>query len=252
MIRSPLFAGTRSLSHGFFGREGGVSEGLYASLNCGWGSEDERDRVALNRARCAARIGVAKDALLTAYQVHGASVAVIEAPWDPGSAPRADAMVTGRPGIAIGVLTADCAPVLLADADAGIIGAAHAGWKGAKAGVPRAVVEAMVGLGARPSRIAAVVGPTIGARSYEVGSEFRDVFLADDPAAARFFGAEDGRPHFDLQGFVVAALEELGLAAVGRIEADTCAESGRFFSYRRSCHRGEPDYGRQLSAIALV
>jgi YfiH family protein len=251
----PLLGPSLDLSggrHGFFGRAGGVSQGLYASLNCGFGSADAPDNVIANRGRCAAFLGVAADALLTVHQVHGADVAEVTEPWRREAAPRADAIVTSRPGTAIGILTADCAPVLMADAERGIIGAAHAGWKGAKAGVAKSLVAAMVRLGAAPARIVACVGPTIGAGSYEVGHAFRAAFMADDPASARFFhDRADGNPHFDLQGFVAAQLESLGMAAVDRIAGDTCAEASRFFSYRRAVRRGEQDYGRQLSAIAL-
>ena len=253
MIESALIGSRAGLSHGFFTRQGGVSCGIYASLNCGLGSADDPANVALNRARCAGRLGVLATGLVTAYQVHGIAVAEVPAPWAAGSGPRADALVTKRPGIALGILTADCTPVLLADMHAGVIGAAHAGWKGAKAGVIEAVVAAMVRHGADPKNIMAAVGPVIGAASYEVGPEFRQAFLDDDPAASVFFSdGPRGRPHFDLPGFVVHRLTALNLGGVDRIEADTCADPGRFFSYRRSCQLGEPDYGRQLSAIALI
>jgi YfiH family protein len=196
---------------------------------------------------------VAPAGLVTAYQVHGIAVADVTAPWTPGNGPRADAMVTTRQGIALGILTADCTPILLADLKAGVIGAAHAGWKGAKAGVTDAVVAAMVQHGAKPADIVAAVGPAIGPGSYEVGSEFRQAFLDDAPAAAVFFhDGPRGRPHFDLPGFVVRRLERLGLGDIDRVGADTCADAGRFFSYRRATLNGEPDYGRQLSAIALI
>jgi YfiH family protein len=251
MPQSPLLAAATRTRHNFFTREGGVSTGLYAGRNCGFGSNDAAETVARNRALSAADLGVA--AINTVYQVHGVAVATVTAPWANDDAPRADAMVTTTPGIALGILTADCAPILLADSEAGVIGAAHAGWKGAKAGMPAAVVEAMTRLGAQPARIVAAVGPTIGLASYEVGAEFRAAFLADDPGSARFFMAEPGqKPHFDLQGFVAARLTALGLAAVERIAGDTCAEPERFFSYRRACLLGEADYGRQISAIALA
>jgi YfiH family protein len=253
VIESSLLSASGEIHHGFFTRHGGVSQGIYASLNCGLGSNDDADCVARNRAQCAEALGIAPDCLVTAYQIHGISVAKVTAPWKPGEAPRADAMVTAQRGIALGILTADCGPILLADADAGVIGAAHSGWKGAKAGVAAATVTAMIELGARRERIIAALGPTIGLKSYEVGEEFRQAFLADDPSAARFFAAAQGkRPHFDLGGFIVAQLERLGLAGIDRIEADTCAEADRFFSYRRACLSGEGDYARQLSAIALA
>jgi len=253
LIRSPSIAVAEGVSHGFFTRRGGVSDGIHAGLNCGYGSSDSRERVARNRAICAGALGVGAESLVTAYQVHGVTVVEVDEPWEPQAAPHADAMVTMRPGVALGILTADCAPILAADAEAGIVGAAHAGWKGAKAGVVEALVAAMAKLGADPRRMVAAVGPAIGLESYEVGPEFRDGFLADDPGAARFFAAESGqRPHFDLQAFVLARIAAAGIASADRIAGDTCAEPDRFFSYRRACLTGEPDYGRQLSAIALA
>jgi hypothetical protein len=253
MIESTLIGSAPGVTHGFFTRRGGVSSGIYASLNCGLGSDDDPANVTANRARCAGRLGVAPTGLVTAYQVHGLTVAEVSEPWTQGNGPKADALVTTRRGVALGILTADCTPVLLADADAGVIGAAHAGWKGAKAGVVEAVVAAMVRHGATEANIVAAVGPVIAAESYEVGPEFRQAFLDDDPAADMFFSdGPRGRPHFDLPGFVMARLNRLKLGGIDRIGADTCAEAERFFSYRRSCQLGEPDYGRQLSAIALI
>ena len=252
-IESQVIRRAESVRHKFFTRNGGVSSGLYASLNCGYGSGDRPERVSRNRARCTAELGVAPESLVTAYQVHGVTVVEVQRPWLPANAPKADALVTRRRGIALGILTADCAPILAADAASGIVGAAHAGWKGAKAGVGESLIAAMIGLGAKASRIVAAVGPTIGPASYEVGPEFRDVFLADDSGAESFFHAEYGaRPHFDLQAYVAARLAAAGVAEIDRVAADTCADPDRFFSYRRSCLMGEPDYGRQLSAIALV
>jgi len=253
MLKSSIISSESGVAHGFFTREGGISTGIYAALNCGLGSGDDPAHVAANRARCAEMLGVAPEGLLTAYQVHGITVAEVTVPWIPGTGPKADAMVTTRRGLALGILTADCTPILLADVKAGVIGAAHAGWKGAKAGVMDAVVAAMVRHGARQADIVAAVGPVIGRDSYEVGPEFRQAFLDDDPAAAAFFhDGPRGRPHFDLPGFVIRRLEGLGLGEIDRIAADTCADARRFFSYRRSCLNGEPDYGRQLSAIALI
>jgi YfiH family protein len=253
MIKSSLISSDRGVRHGFFTRQGGISIGIYASLNCGLGSNDDPAHVAANRARCAGMLEVAPEGLVTAYQVHGIAVAEVNAPWEPGEGPKADALVTTRRGVALGILTADCTPILLADAKAGVIGAAHAGWKGAKAGVMDAVVAAMVRHGATPANIVAAVGPVIGPESYEVGPEFRQAFLDDDPAAAAFFqDGPRGRPHFDLPAFVIRRLEMLKLGGIDRIDADTCADAERFFSYRRSCLNGEPDYGRQLSAIALI
>jgi len=253
MMKAPELGRLGCIFHGFFTREGGVSTGIYASLNCGLGSNDNPVHVTENRARVAAAIGVASENLASAYQVHGITVAEVVTPWLPGKGPHADAMVTRQPGVALGILTADCTPMLLADVKAGVIGAAHAGWKGAKGGVADAVVAAMVRLGAKQTDIVAAIGPTIGQASYEVGDAFRDSFVGDIPDAARFFATPaGGKPHFDLPGFVASRLTLLGLAAIDRIDADTCAEPDRFFSYRRSCHAGEPDYGRQLSAIALI
>lgn len=248
---------TKGLRHGFFTREGGVSEGIFAALNVGLGSSDNPDHVRENRRRAAATLDVAGDALVTAYQIHSAKVAVVDKPWKPGGAPQVDAMVTARPGVALGILTADCAPILLADVRSGVIGAAHAGWKGAISGVIEATVEAMVELGARKSRILAAVGPCIAQDSYEVGPEFPAPFVAEDPNNGRHFRPDrnrDGEPRwrFDLGGYVSDKLERLGLAAVEVLPYDTCADDQHFFSYRRACLRGEKDYGRGLSAIALA
>ena len=245
--------GIPRLRHGFFTREGGVSEGLYASLNCGFGSGDAPERVAENRARALAAAGMPANALVTAYQTHSAEVATVERIWRREDAPEVDAMVTDRPGIALGILTADCTPVLFADGAAGVIGAAHAGWRGALGGVLEATVAGGRARGARPERIAAGIGPCIAQRSYEVGPEFPAPFLAQDPANAGLFApsARAGHHMFDLPGYVARRLGALGLARVERLRNDTCAESERFFSYRRVTLRGEPDYGRGLSAICL-
>ncbi len=253
MIQSAVLGQTSNIRHGFFTRKNGASTGIYASLNCGFGSDDDPGNVAQNRALCATCLGVTPMHLITAYQVHGIRVAEVESVWSPGTAPQADAMVTAKKNIALGILTADCAPILFADAEAGIIGAAHAGWKGATGGVIAATVTAIERLGGQAERIVACVGPTIGPGSYEVGPEFQQTVLREYPAARRFFtmGA-GGRPHFDLQGFVVSRLEAAGVGRIDRIVADTCADPEQFFSYRRTCHRGETDYGRQLSAITQV
>jgi YfiH family protein len=240
--------------HAFFTREGGVSEGIFDSLNCGFGSGDAKDAVAENRERAMAGLDIEPDRLVTLYQVHSAEAVVVERPWKPGEGPKADAMATNRPDVVLGILTADCAPVLLADPDAGVIGAAHAGWKGALTGVLESVVAAMTSLGGDPARIAAGIGPCIAQASYEVGPEFEARFLAADPASAAFFerNAESGRPHFDLKGYAARRLERAGVGSVQVMAEDTCAEEARFFSYRRSCHRKEGDYGRGLSAIRLA
>lgn len=240
------------IRHGFFTREGGVSGGIYASLNCGPGSADDPRAVAENRARAMAQLELPTEALVTVHQVHSPDVAVVEGPW-PGESPRADAMVTTQPGVALGILTADCAPVLLADGRAGIVAAAHAGWKGAVGGVLDNTIAKMVQLGARKPDIVAAVGPCIGQRSYEVGPEFPAPFLAEDAANADFFapGRRDGHHLFDLPGYVSRRLARLGVTEVTRVPADTCRDESRFFSYRRATLRGEKDYGRQLSVIVL-
>ncbi len=240
--------------HAFFTRLGGMSEGVYDSLNCGVGSNDDPNRVQENRRRAMAMVDLPAEALTTAYQVHSPDVTVVERPWTLAERPKVDAMVTVRPGIALGISTADCAPVLFADATAGVIGAAHAGWRGAIGGVLEATVAAMVRLGAEAPRIRAVVGPCIGQASYEVGPEFPAPFLAQDPDNARFFiaGKRAGHSMFDLAGYVAGRLARLGLDAIDNLHCDTCAEADLFFSYRRKTLTGEPDYGRSLSVIALL
>jgi YfiH family protein len=241
------------IRHGFFTREGGVSQGIYASLNCGPGSKDDPAAVQENRSRAMAMLDLPVEALVTLYQAHTADVVVVTEPWPAGQPPTADAMVTNRPGIALGILTADCTPVLLADAKAGVVAAAHAGWKGAVGGVLENTVKAMVALGAKPANIVAATGPCIGHRSYEVGPDFPTPFLAEDPNNADFF-APSSRPRhalFDLPGYLSRKLARLGLTEVTRVPADTCRDEQRFFSFRRTTLRGEPDYGRQLSAIFL-
>ncbi len=243
-----------SVRHGFFGRQGGVSTGIYTSLNCGFGSDDTADAVAENRARVARHLSVQPDRLLTVHQIHSADVVTVIEPWPRLEAPKADAMVTNRPGVALGVLAADCAPVLLADHDAGVIGAAHAGWRGALGGAVDATVEAMVALGADRSRIAAVIGPCIGGASYEVGEEFRQRFLDADSANDAFFlrPSADAKPHFDLGGYLLARTAKLGLKAVERLSADTLSAPDLWFSYRRETLAGGRDYGRQVSCITLA
>ncbi len=253
MITAGVLDGIPAVRHAFFTRRGGVSEGPYASLNCGTGCGDDPHRVAVNRGRAMERLGLSGDALATARQVHSAAAAVVEAPPAQGSAPRVDGLVTRVPGIALGVLTADCAPVLFADAGAGVVGAAHAGWRGALAGILEAVIEAMEGVGADRAGTVAAIGPCIHQPSYEVGPEFRAEFLEDDAGSARFFVAS-GRPEhhlFDLPGYLEGRLAGLGLKAVQRLPVDTRAEVERFFSHRRAVLGGEKDCGRGLSAIAL-
>jgi YfiH family protein len=242
-----------AIRHGFFTREGGVSTGLYTSKKCGFGSDDDPAAVAENRRRCMARFDQSVERLVTLYQIHSAEAVVVDKPWAPGEAPRADALVTAVPGIVLGILTADCTPVLMADAEARVIGAAHAGWKGAKGGVLEATVAAMTRLGARPSRIVATVGPCIAQRSYEVGPEFPAPFLNEDEDNAGFFAPSRRVGHFlfDLGGYVARHLAACGIELMQRCPNDTAAEADRFFSYRRATLRGEKDYGRGLSAIAL-
>jgi polyphenol oxidase len=241
------------LSHGFFLRTGGVSEGIHASLNCGRGSMDNKDRVEENRARVATGLGTRAELLIGPRQVHSASAIIATAAWKPADAPAADAVVTTVRGLAIGVLTADCAPVLMADAQAGVIAAVHAGWKGAKAGVIESAIGAMESLGARPERITASIGPTISQAAYEVGPEFVAAFLEGGGASRKYFAQEAGsRPHFNLPAYVKDRLLRLGVANIHDTGACTYGNESNFFSYRRSVHRTEPDYGRQISAILLV
>ncbi len=238
--------------HGFLTRRGGVSDGVYASLNCGLGSGDHADKVAANRTRALERLGL-DGSLVTAYQCHSARVVVVEEPWATDAAPEADGLVTDHPGVALGILTADCAPVLLADDEAGVIGVAHAGWRGALNGILEATVEAMTRLGATPSAMVAAIGPTIGPESYEVGAEFHHTFAGHKTDNSEYFRAAERSGHFmfDLPSYVTSRLLGLGLVAVEESGRDTYAEEELFFSYRRTTHRGERDYGRSLSAIAL-
>lgn len=254
MILADNLHGLDGIRHAFFTRDSGVSEGLYAGLNCGFGSGDAAARVADNRAIAMARLDLPADALSTVHQVHSRKVVVAEATWPEDARPEADAMVTDRPGVALGILTADCAPVLLADEDAGVIGAAHAGWRGALAGIVEETVGRMLDLGAAAGRIKAAIGPCIAQRSYEVGPEFPAPFVAAAAANEAYFvpAQRDGHFMFDLAGFVAGRLAAAGVAAAERIDADTCADADRFFSYRRATLRREPDYGRGLSAIALA
>jgi YfiH family protein len=241
------------IAHGFFGRQGGVSKGIYESLNCGPGSKDARDNVMENRARATAAL--APDAaLVTLYQVHSAEAVTVTAPWQIPDNPKADAMATDRAGIALGILTADCAPILLADPKARIIGAAHAGWNGALAGVVESVLTAMGRLGAEPGRIRAAIGPCISQGAYEVGPEFQLRFVSEDADNARFFARSPRADHwqFDLPAYVAQRLKEAGIESVEILDACTYAREDEFFSYRRTTHRKEPDYGRQLSAIMLA
>jgi polyphenol oxidase len=240
--------------HGFFTRAGGVSEGEFASLNCGYSSGDDARRVEANRARALGRLGLAAASLCTVRQVHGRNVVVAREPQPSRPSIEADALVTDRPGVTLGVLSADCAPVLLADPDAGVIGAAHAGWRGARAGVIEATVQAMVGLGAAPARIHAAIGPCIAQASYEVGPELLDEFTTADPACADLFEPVLGsdRLRFDLKGYVLRRLARAGIRARSALPHDTHADEALFFSARRTRQRGGERFGLLLSAIALA
>lgn len=236
--------------HGFFTRKGGASSGIFAGLNCGPGSSDLSEVVAINRNRVADAMGVAQDHLISIHQIHSADVVHVTGPL--ADRPRADAMVTRTPGVALGVLTADCQPVLLADATGGVIGAAHAGWRGAKDGVLQATVDAMVALGAQRDRIHAVIGPTISQAAYEVGPEFFDAFTSDDRDHARFFAQGNGdRMLFDLPAYGLSCLRAAGVGHAEWTRHCTYRDSERFFSFRRTTHAGEADYGRLISVIRL-
>jgi polyphenol oxidase len=253
-IEATILKNLAGLRHAFFTRVGGVSEGIYTSLNGGSGSNDSPAAVSENRARMAATLGVATDRLLTCWQIHSPTVVVAEEPWTADQRPRADAIVTRTAGLAIGVATADCTPVLFGDAQARVIGVAHAGWRGALAGVTDATITAMEALGAQRCRIAAAIGPTIRQANYEVGPELVERFVAADAASARFFRPSTRPAHsmFDLPGYVAARLAAAGIGAVEDVGLCTYAEPERFYSFRRSTHRGESDYGRHVNAIALM
>ncbi|WP_300398165.1 peptidoglycan editing factor PgeF [uncultured Sphingobium sp.] len=248
LIKAPLLD---AVPHGFAGRRGGVSGGIYAGLNVGLGSEDDPDAIVRNRdlARDAVLPGAA---LVTVRQVHSARAETVTAPFAMDARPEADAIVTDRPGLLLGILTADCVPVLFADPAAGVVGAAHAGWKGAIGGVTDATLAAMEALGAARARIVAAIGPCIGRASYEVTDDFAHRFEEQDADTARFFSAgKPGHLQFDIGGYVAARLAAAGVARVAVLDEDTYSQPDRFFSYRRACHRGEPGYGRQMSMIGL-
>lgn len=244
-------AGLGDVPHGFLGRRGGVSTGAIAGLNVGLGAGDDPDAVAANRSLAAAAVRPGSR-LVTLYQVHSGTCVTVADPWPETDRPQADAMVTDRPGLLLGILTADCAPVLLADRKAGVVGAAHAGWKGALAGVCPATVAAMEALGARADRIAAAIGPCIAQPSYEVDEAFKARFTGANAANAAYFVAgRIGHHHFDLEGYVAASLHAAGVERVECMGLDTYAAPARFYSFRRSTHRGEPAYGRQIALIGL-
>ncbi|WP_338322688.1 peptidoglycan editing factor PgeF [Ferruginivarius sediminum] len=253
MLTIGSFNHLSGVRHAFFSRRGGVSQGIYESLNCGPGSKDSRASVLENRRRAMAAMDLPDGELVTAYQIHSAEATVVDRAWAPGEGPRLDAMATSTPGLALGVLTADCAPVLFADQGAGVVGAAHAGWRGAFGGVLLSCIEAMESLGAQRQRIVAGIGPCIGKTSYEVGPEFPEPFLEQARDNGDFFtpAARAGHFMFDLKGYVARRLAALGLKDVQALPCDTCLEEDRFFSYRRGSKRGESDYGRLLSAIYI-
>jgi polyphenol oxidase len=242
------------IAHAFFTREGGVSGGIYASLNGGQGSADDPVAVRENRKRMAAALGVEPTHLLNCHQIHSPDVVIVEEPWETSAKPKADAMVTTRPGIAIAVASADCGPVLFADPDARVIGCCHAGWKGAFTGVLEATLHAMERLGAHRASVIAVLGPTISRTAYEVGPEFVTRFREADEANRRFFAPADRPDHafFDLPAYIGERLDAAGVGRFADLGLCTYGDETRFFSYRRSVHRGEPDYGRLIAAIALV
>lgn len=249
-INAPILA-LPGIRHGFFTRQGGASGGIYASLNCGPGSGDDQAHVHENRVRVAAHFGQGPERLLTLYQTHSADTVVVRAPWEKG--PEADALATAMPGLILCILTADCGPVLLADPKARVIGAAHAGWKGALSGIVESVVTAMESLGAARGNIRAALGPCMGVASYQVGPEFVARFAESVAGHERFFTGPDasGKPHFDLNFYVKFRLQESGINDIISLDLDTCADEARFFSYRRATLRGEPSYGRQISCIML-
>lgn len=255
VIRSEPLAAPANLSHGFLTRRGGVSLGLYRSLNCGRAGGDDPGRVAENRRRALAAAADDAASLCLARQVHGARALVVESGWPARAAPRADALVTARPGLALGVTSADCAPVLVADPEAGIVAAAHAGWRGALAGIVEATVAAMSGIGAAPARMIAAIGPCIAQDSYEVGAAFAASFLAQDRRNRRFFAAggdgDAARLRFDLPAYVRSRAIAAGIATVDVLGLDTCADERRFFSHRRARLRGEPGHGLGISIVAL-
>lgn len=253
-VEAPELSSHSAVRHAFFTRQGGVSEGLYHSLNGGLGSSDDPARVAENRRRMTDQLRLPAHALVSLHQIHSPEVVVVEGAWPRQERPRADAMVTRMPGLALGIATADCGPVLFADSEKGVVGAAHAGWKGALTGVLEATLAAMEGLGADRASVIAVLGPTISQKAYEVGPEFVARFRDAGPANERFFRPSGRQAHafFDLPGYIGSRLEAAGIGEFADLGHCTYAEEERFYSFRRATHRGEPDYGRLISAIALT
>lgn len=254
MITAHELAALDGIRHGFFTREGGVSDGIYASLNVGLGSRDEHASVVENRRRVADLLEVDADRLVTPYQIHSTTALTVDAPWSEDERPKGDAVVTATPGLAIGVATADCGPVLLADTEAGVIGATHAGWRGAFGGVLEATLEAMEALGAKRERTVAVVGPTISQRSYEVGPDFIERFLDANLDNRIYFepAASPGHAMFDLPRYIEDRLTTAGVGTAARLDHCTYRDPRRFYSYRRAQHHNEPDYGRLISAIVIA
>ncbi len=252
-IEAPELAGHANLRHAFFTRQGGVSEGIYASLNGGLGSSDDPAKVTENRRRMTQELAIASSALVSVHQVHSADAVIVEGPWTR-ERPKADGMATSMPGIALGITTADCGPVLFADSHGGVIGAAHAGWRGAATGILESTIEAMERLGARRENIVAVLGPTISQAAYEVGPDFVERLTGADAGNERFFRASERPDHamFDLPGYIAMRLGAAGIGAFTDMGLCTYSDEERFFSYRRTTHRGEPDYGRLISAIVLT
>ena len=247
IVTSPLLDG---VAHGFFGRRGGASSGIFEGLNCGGGSSDQAEIVAMNRDRVADAIGVSPERLVSVHQVHSATAVTLHE--RPVERPRADAIVTNTPGLALAILTADCQPVLFADRNAGVIGAAHAGWRGALDGVLEATIDEMIAAGGARENIHAVIGPTISQRAYEVGQEFLERFLDEDPDSARFFiNGQEGRYLFDLPGYGLMRLRAAGIGSAEWTHHCTYSDEARFYSYRRATHRGEADYWRLISVIRL-
>ncbi len=252
MYTCPHLTTVTNVNHGFFTRNGGVSDGIYASLNCGYGSGDDIGRVTENRRRAAEAMGGTE--LCTVHQTHSADCIIVEKPWDYKNAPQADALATNQPGIILGVLTADCLPILFCDPKNGVIGAAHSGWKGAVSGIIEATIDSMKKLGAEPELIIASIGPAIGKDSYEVGAEFYDRFIAARAENSHFFrpSPRPGHHFFDLPGYAKERLAASGISQINIIAQDTYFNDNDFFSYRRTCKRGEPAYGRQISVIMMT
>ena len=253
-ITAANLAAFEGIRHGFFTRPGGVSDGIYAGLNCGLGSSDDAARVLENRRRVSDHLGGTQGTVVTLYQEHGTTALAIDAPADRNHLPKADAVVTSTPGLVIGVLTADCGPLLFADPEAKIVAAAHAGWRGAVGGIIESTLAEMERIGAKRSRIAAALGPCINQAAYEVGSEFEANVLARDPSSGRFFAkpTADAKPHFDLPGYILNRLQHAGVSNIVNEARCTHATESLFFSYRRTTQRKEPDYGRQISAIVVA